>query len=336
MSLTNKENNMVGESVDIGHPIIIVGIGGAGTKLAINCSKLLDCKCLLISDDRKDLEKPYPCIHIDSQSWINPSGYRLRSFVKNFEDQIKSALAGFKTVIIIANLAGKGGVAIAPAVCKIAKENFYVDNVLLSFVIMPFCFEKDRIFQSGISLKRVRELSNAIVVVDNDAFLENSPELSPEECYEITNHALYEVVSSISNRSISPNMNLLCTSKSENNSSAEILLNDSISMLSQNVQSDSIRRVVLYIMRGEKLPIGIINSLVNNLEAIFKDPAGGQIVLSISGSQQMKVHLMAAVKEKTRFDEYDPLGEVISDKDTLDWDEMDSSPEIDIKIPNIE
>jgi cell division protein FtsZ len=44
--------------------------------------------------------------------------------------------------------------------------------------------------------------------------------------------------------------------------------------------------------------------------------------------------LLAAVCEKTRFDNYDPLGEVIPKENILDWDEMDSSPDIQITIPN--
>ena len=41
-----------------------VGIGGLGCKLAINSSRLLDCKCVLISNDEKDLDENHFSIFI--------------------------------------------------------------------------------------------------------------------------------------------------------------------------------------------------------------------------------------------------------------------------------
>ncbi|HYZ50202.1 MAG TPA: hypothetical protein VE593_04885, partial [Nitrososphaeraceae archaeon] len=251
----NTKNDMNDHDLDIRHPVLIIGIGGAGTRLAANSSKLLKCQCLLISNDKKDLNEHYPSIYIQTETWINPSNHRLRSFVQKFQDQIKSAIVGFRTVIIMANLAGKAGMAMAPPICKIARENSSCSNVLLSLVIMPFCFEKDRLFQSGISLKRVRDLSDATVVVDNDAFLQNSPELSPDECYKITNGAMYDVISSIYDQAINPQTNLLCTGRADCDSTAELLLKDSISMLSQDADADSVKRAILYIMRGDKVPV---------------------------------------------------------------------------------
>jgi hypothetical protein len=53
-------------------------------------------------------------------------------------------------------------------------------------------------------------------------------------------------------------------------------------------------------------------------------------------SQALRVHLLAAVHETTRFNNYDPLAEVIPRENTLDWEEMESSPDIEITIPNLE
>ena len=45
---------------------------------------------------------------------------------------------------------------------------------------------------------------------------------------------------------------------------------------------------------------------------------------------------MAEVQETTRFDRYDPLSEIIPKQNILDWEEMDSSPDIEMIIPNLE
>jgi hypothetical protein len=45
---------------------------------------------------------------------------------------------------------------------------------------------------------------------------------------------------------------------------------------------------------------------------------------------------VASAPQKTRFDRYDPLGNIIPKENVLDWDDLDSAPDIDLAIPNIE
>jgi hypothetical protein len=55
---------------------------------------------------------------------------------------------------------------------------------------------------------------------------------------------------------------------------------------------------------------------------------------SMAASDGVRVHLVASAPQKTRFDRYDPLGDIIPD--ALDWDEPDSAPDIQLAIPRIE
>ena len=82
----------------------------------------------------------------------------------------------------------------APVVSEMCKES---DKGLVSFAIMPFKYEKDRIFNSGVSLKRVRENSECTIVLDNDSLLESNPDLTPKACYDIANSAIMHVVKSL-------------------------------------------------------------------------------------------------------------------------------------------
>jgi cell division protein FtsZ len=236
----------------------------------------------LISNDRKDLDKNYNPILIESDSSINPSSYKIRSFAQSSAKAIRSAVNGFHTIIVIANLAGKAGPAIAPIVCREAK--LASGSTIISLAIMPFKFEKRLIFQAGISLKRLRDLSSATVVIDSDAILEQNPDLSSEECIGITDEAVYEFLSSISKGYIEPDMSLLYARRTG----------------------------------------------VANTEPYTKvsDP--------LSASNNIHVHLMPSTEGETRFDRYDPISLIIPKENVLDWDEMDSYPDIDIKIPNLE
>ncbi|HYY67180.1 MAG TPA: hypothetical protein VE572_02400, partial [Nitrososphaeraceae archaeon] len=185
------------DSLEMQNPLLLVGIGGVGVKLAVASYKDLECNRLLISNDKRDLStnKKYDSVFIDSQPWLNPSSHKIRASGILSETKIRSCLEAHSTIVLIANLAGRCGTAIAPLISKMAKEGG--SRKVISFAIMPFRFEKDRIFQAGVSLRRLREFSDATVVIDNDALLNNNPSLSIQQCYDITNDALHEVISSL-------------------------------------------------------------------------------------------------------------------------------------------
>lgn len=316
----------------IKNPLLVVGIGGAGSRLAKKASEAIGCECLLVSNDKRDLDDNNSIL-VNSGKWVNPSTYKLRSFASAKQEQIRSKLEGFGTIIVIANLAGRAGAAMAPVVCSVARKT----STVISFAIMPFGFEKDRMFTAGVSLRRMREASHSIVVMDNDAFLDNNPELSKEECYSATNGAIIEVASSLASRGVRPDMNILSTSKASGDSQA--CLRDSVSMLYQNViDSGAIRRTVVYVMGGETLPISQLNQLVGYAQGIFKEEGTTEVAMSslATATDGVRVHVVASAPQKTRFDAYDPLGEIFDADSHLDWDEPDSAPDLELAIPILE
>jgi cell division protein FtsZ len=314
-------------------PVLAVGIGGVGIKLAINSSRTLGCKCVLISNDNKDLDENHFSVLINSGECINPSSYRLRSLAESSSKIIKSAIDGYKTVIVFANLAGRSGTAIAPIVCREAKSSY--GNLTFSIAVMPFRFEKDKIFQAGVSLSRLQKYSDSTIILDNDSLLENNPDLSIEQCYQLANGALYDVISSTFKRYAQPDLGLLCTSKSDK-LDAESNAKDSLAMLSGSVDLRSAKKLVLHMIGGYKWQLSTVNSVVNNLHRILQNDSFKGVSTYLSDSKETKTHLVASVAGKTKFDDYDPLAQIIPVQNILDWDEMDSSPAIEIAIPNLE
>jgi cell division protein FtsZ len=322
------------DELSIKNPMLLVGIGGVGSRIAAAASAALECKCLLISNDKRDLVNNDRCaaIFIHSGEWINPSSYKLRSFVEGHRNEIATAMQDYSTVIVVSNLAGRAGTAIAPLVCKMAKDSRIA---VVSVAIMPFKYETDRIFSAGTALRRVREVSDSTIVMDNDAFLDNNPELSEQDCFDITNNAIVEVIASISSSMIKPARNVLCTSRA--NPSSESSLRDSLAMLYDTISdASSVKRAMLYVMGGKRVPIGELNKLVGCVRQIFKEDGSIEVGMSssMSTSNSIRVHLVASAPQKTRFDSYDPLGEIIPD--ALDWEEPDSAPDIKLTIPAID
>ena len=308
-------------SFQVKEPILVIGLGGVGSKLANEAKNALNSDCLIISNDSKDISSENESIHVSTDSIINPSIQLIRGSTYKISEEIKSKISQYSTIVLMSNLAGKAGAAIAPVVSQMCKET---NKELISFVVMPFKYEKERIFNSGISLKRVRENSQCTIVLDNDSLLESNPDLTSKACYNIANSAIMHVVKSLESSEISSETSILTTSK--NGQSMEDSLRDSLKMLYENAPPNAIKSSMLYVTGGDKIPVGVINS-IKNITGGITNESNSQI--STSSSDESKVIMLSSVQGMTKFDNYDPLG-MIPQEQTLDWDTPDCS--IDCKL----
>tara|TARA_B100000029_G_scaffold251857_1_gene248801 strand:+ start:1334 stop:2275 length:942 start_codon:yes stop_codon:yes gene_type:complete len=306
-------------------PVLIIGLGGVGVNLAENAKKSLNSDCLLISYDQNDLTEENS-IKISTKSVINPSTQLIRGSALEASDELKEHMSNYSTIVLMSNLAGKTGAGVGPVISKICKEE---RKNLLSFAIMPFKFEKERIFQSGVSLKRLREDSNCTIVLDNDALLDSNPDLTQKQCFEIANNAIQGMVHSLKSSEISEETNILSTSKSADD--IETSLKDSLRMLYDDAPPNSIKRSMLYVFGGKDVPIGTLDSITNI--------AGGMFEHSTTHieqtSDESKVVVLSAINGETKFDSYDPLGIIPSEK-TVDWDDPECSIDCTIDLPQLE
>ncbi|HUU49032.1 MAG TPA: cell division protein FtsZ [Nitrosopumilaceae archaeon] len=316
-------------SFQVKEPILIIGLGGAGSKLAIQAKETLNSDCLVISNDQKDLQVDCQKITVSTGSIINPSTQLIRGSTYKVSEEIKSVISNYSTVILMTNLAGKSGAAISPVVSEICRES---EVGLISFAIMPFKYEKDRIFNSGVTLKRLKADSDCTVVLDNDSLLESNPDLNPKTCYNIANSAIINVVNSLNSSEISTETNILTSSKEGQN--IEDSLRDSLKMLYSSTSSNSVKRAILYVEGGENIPVGVLNSISTMTNGILNEN-NSQIDLRASTSKDSKIVMLSSVQGMIKFDNYDPLG-VIPQEDTLDWSTPDCSIECKLDLYQLE
>ena len=315
-------------SFQVKEPVLVIGLGGVGSKLAIDAKNSLNSDCLIISNDKNDLSSEIPSVHVSTEPIVNPSVQLIRGSTYKVAEEIKSKISGYSTVVLMSNLAGKAGSAMAPVVSEMCKE---ADAGLVSFAIMPFKYEKDRIFNSGVSLKRVRESSKCTIVLDNDSLLESNPDLSSKACYEIANSAMMHVVGSLGSSEISNETSILSTSK--NVQHIEDSLRDSLKMLYGNAPPNSVKRSMLYVVGGSNIPVGVINS-ITNLAAGIVNESNSQIDMT-SSAEESKVVMLSSIQGMTKFDNYDPLG-MIPQEDTLDWSTPDCSIDYELDLYQLE
>jgi cell division protein FtsZ len=308
-------------SFQVKEPVLVIGLGGVGSKLANEAKNTLNSDCIMISNDSKDFSLENESIQVSTDSIINPSVQLIRGSTYKVSEEIKSKISQYSTIVLMSNLAGKAGSAIAPVVSEICKE---ADKGLISFAVMPFKYEKERIFNSGVALKRVRENSQCTIVLDNDSLLESNPDLTAKACYSIANSAISHIVKSLETTEISSETNILTTSK--DGQSMEESLRDSLKMLYQNASPNTVKSSMVYVAGGENIPVGVINS-IKNLSNGITNESNSQI--NMSSSDESKVVMLSSVQTMTKFDNYDPLGMIPKDQ-TLDWDTPDCS--IDCKL----
>jgi len=306
-------------------PILVIGLGGVGTRLAENTKKSLNSDCLMISHDQNDITAENS-IKISTKSIVNPSTHLIRGSTLETSDEIKKNITNYSTIILMSNLAGKAGTGIGPIVSKICKQE---QKNLLSFAVMPFKFEKERIFESGIALKRIRQDSQCTIVVDNDALLDSNPDLTQKQCYDISNNAIESMVHSLKSSEISDNTNILSTSKTADD--IEVSLKDSLRMLYEDAPPNSIKRSMLYVYGDGNIPVGILNTISNITGGTF-DEDSTHIEMS---SEESKVMLLSSIQGETKFDKYDPQG-IISSEKTIDWDEPECSIDCELDLKQLE
>lgn len=324
--------------LQIKRPLLVVGVGDAGSRLAIKTREQLDCDLLLIRDDQADLASDdATSIIVDTKQVINPTIQLMRMSAYNKIDEIKTGMAAHPTVIMMGNLAGKTGCAVTPVVAKVCEDEG-VD--LLSFVIMPFGYEKSRLFSAGVALKRLRESSSCTVVLDNDSLLESNPDLTPKECYKIADAAITHVMASLDNAEFGASSDyFLGAGKSRKH--VEDSLRDALKTLySGGVAPGAVRKSMLYVVGGDNIPAGMMRSIAGLTEYVLNgsrssdsnnstDATAEATIVAAGSLDESRVVMLSTVQGMAKFEKYDPLGVISADK-TLDWSMPECS--IDSKI----
>lgn len=306
-------------------PVLIVGLGGAGSRMAPEAAGHLGADCLLVSNDTSDLAG-CESVHVSTAPVVNPSVQLVRGEAFAMSGEIKAKMEGYRTVIMVGNLAGKAGAAIAPVISGICKE---AGAGLVSFAIMPFGFEKDRIFDSGVSLKRLRADSACTIILDNDAMLGSNPQLTMTECFKIANSAMMHVIKSLGSARMDGETSVLGAGRGGED--IEASLKDSLKVLYGGVPPGSIKRSILYVAGGSNVPVGVIDSITGMVGGII---GGGEPKID-AGSGEPGVVMLAAIDGATKFDGYDPLGAIPAES-SLDWETPDCSSRFELDLYQME
>lgn len=302
--------------------ILVIGVGGGGSRLAAIARAILGSDCIVVSADPGDAVDGYDILHVSCGALTNPSVHSIRGAASEMVDELRSRLSGYDAVVMTANLAGRSGAALAPLVSEACRD---LGKRTYSFGIMPFRYEKDRMFQASLSLRRVREHSDCTVILDNDSMLECNPGLSVKSCYEVGSGALACVFESLGRAAI-PEDCLVSVGRA--GCDPQESLRDSIKMLYTTAPPSAIKKSIIYV--DGSLPVGVIESISRLTEGVTDAP----VEVVQDGTGRGGVVLVSSTGSISKFEGYDPL-EMIPEDRTLDRDCPEISVDVDLNLHRI-
>lgn len=293
------------------HNLLIIGIGEAGSNITLDIIKKINSEYLLINT-KKNSKYITKNIMIDTPSWINPPVEKIREFFLQELDNVYEIVNNYSKIILIGNLASKIGIAIIPILAKYLSSN---NREIFTFVIMPFGFEKNKIFHSGVSLSFINNYSNSTIIVDNESFLKNNPEISIPECFRITNNSIKDIIITSYRKGFPDDLNVISTCKESFKIDEAFAKSFAMSKISD---SEEIEKTFLYIYPANE-KIDKIESIIKTVEKI-REETDYEINIIPSNNSFTKIHLVNKTNNIILFSAYDPLNQFISAENYLDFE----------------
>ncbi len=293
-----------------GHDLLIIGVGETGSKITMDVIKEINSQYLLLNT-KKNSKYISNNIIIDTVSWIKPPISKIRESFFEQIDKISAIVENHSNILIIGNLASKFGIAIIPLLTNILKIG---GKEIFSFVIMPFGFEKRKIFLSGVSLSFINNYSKSTVIIDNNSFLKNNPELSFPECFRITNNAIKDIIISSYHKGFPSEFNVIATCKESDN--IEDVFSNSLAMFN-NSNIETIKKSFMFIYPAKE-KIDKIDSIIKTTERITND-IDNEIDIISNTDNLAKIHLLIQTNN-SMFSSYDPLNQFIPPNNFLDFE----------------
>lgn len=182
--------------------IMVVGCGGGGTNTITRLHEMgasgaeiialnTDAKHLaIVKADKKIL------IGKDTTRGLGAGGYPSvgEKAATEQRTQIKQMLEGVDLVFITAGMGGGTGTGAAPVVAEIAKS---LGAIVVGAVTMPFKMEGSRIQKAEDGLARLRQVTDTVVVIENQKLLEYAGSLPLAQAFALADELISMMIKGI-------------------------------------------------------------------------------------------------------------------------------------------
>jgi cell division protein FtsZ len=302
----------------------IIGVGNAGIKITTEVLERVNVDYLFLENKTSTSTNYKNKIVISVPSIINPTLDQIRKTFLESSKDILSKVNQYQSIIIVGNLASKFGSAVLPVLSQMLKSK--TSREIICLTILPFGFEKEKLFRCGVSLSFLCEFVNSVIVIDNNAIIRNDYDISIQQCYRITNTAVVDIIVQSLIKSFPEKLNFLLSNKSTNG--IENAFIETMAKLTEKIDITSIQKCSLYLYQPTER-VSIMKNLIETANNLFSE-AEQDINILEEGNDITKCHILVKTNNDI-ISGYDPLNFLIPKKNILDFE-----PEIamdDIQLP---
>ena len=302
----------------------IIGVGNAGIKITTEVLERVNVDYLFLENKTSTCTNYKNKIVISVPSIINPTLDQIRKTFLESSKDILSKVNQYQSIIIVGNLASKFGSAVLPVLSQMLKSK--TSREIICLTILPFGFEKEKLFRCGVSLSFLCKFVNSVIVIDNNAVIRNDNDISIDRCYKITNTAIVDIIVQSLIKSFPEKLNFVISNKSTNGIKNAFI--ETMAQLTQKIDINSIQKCSLYLYQPTE-KISIVKNVIETANNMFSE-AEQEINILEEGNDITKCHILVKTN-KDIISGYDPLNFLIPSKNILDFE-----PEIamdDIQLP---
>ncbi|HVB95650.1 MAG TPA: hypothetical protein VND41_03505 [Nitrososphaerales archaeon] len=318
--------------------VVAIGIGSAGIRIvsALSRETTLVNRFAYVTCDRADLESAGEGDQMMIESTIaqKPSPSMVRGFALPHHGEMKRLMKDAKVVFVVAGLGRATGSGLAPIMAGLARE---AGADAISIAVMPFDFEERLRFYAGLALKKLRAVSNGVVVVDNGSLFNIGSEATLKELYEVANKEAVKALGSLlarqSQDSIPVGLNkvlgtvaqggysFLTSASSGSVDKAEEALSRAIIGIGKKAQMKDASHAVVVLTGDASISASETATAVRRLGSMFGNPSlDVEYAVSYRGGagSQLQVSVLASGFTQTKYDTYDPIDSILGAKNNID------------------
>lgn len=117
-----------------------------------------------------------------------------REAAKEAMSELKRCAAGADMVFVVAGMGGGTGTGAAPVIAQLSKDT---GSVTIGVVTMPFETEKARIDKAEFGLQQLRDVTDTVIVIDNNRLVEIAGNLPIEQAFAVANELISTMIKGI-------------------------------------------------------------------------------------------------------------------------------------------
>lgn len=182
--------------------IKVIGIGGAGGNMVNWLYKkgIQGAEIVAINTDKQHLDVHEAdrkvLIGRELTGGLGAGGFPQKGLEAARENmqEIKDALKEADMVFICAGMGGGTGTGAAPVIAKLAKEQ---GAIVIGTVTMPFALERARIDKAEFGLQELRQVSDSVIVIDNNRLVSIAGNLPIEQAFAVANELVSTMIKAI-------------------------------------------------------------------------------------------------------------------------------------------